>query len=82
MIDTLEQTPDLNERIVSAYEYDLEQRSNGTPHAFADLRERARGSFEKLGIPTRKHEAWKYTHVEKALRHDYAVLHPGAPSSS
>ena len=40
------------------------------------LRERARASFEKLGIPTRKHEAWKYTHIEKALRHDYDLLEP------
>jgi Fe-S cluster assembly protein SufD len=80
MIDTLEKTPDLNERIVSAYEYQLEQRSNGRPSAFRDLRERAAASFETLGIPTRRHEAWKYTNVEKALRHDYAVPSPGAPS--
>jgi Fe-S cluster assembly protein SufD len=81
MIDTLEKAPDLNERIVSAYEVDLERRSNGTPHAFADLRERARASFETLGIPTRKNEAWKYTNVEKALRHDYAVPSPGADAA-
>ena len=81
MIDTLEKTPDLNERLVSAYERQLETRSNGHPPAFHDLRERARASFEKLGIPTRKHEAWKYTHIEKALRHDYDLLEPGAPSN-
>ncbi|MEP0548744.1 MAG: Fe-S cluster assembly protein SufD [Rhodothermales bacterium] len=80
MIDTLEKTPDLNERIASAYEFQLEQRSNGSPSAFRDLRERAAASFDTLGIPTRKHEAWKYTNIEKALRHDYAVIEPGAPS--
>jgi Fe-S cluster assembly protein SufD len=78
MIDTLEKTPDLNERLVSAYERQLETHSNGSPSAFRDLRERAAASFEQLGIPTRKHEAWKYTNIEKALRHGYAVLDPGA----
>ena len=80
MIDPLEQAPTLNERIVSAFELQQEQSAQ-TTDAFRDLRTRAAGSFEKLGIPTRKHEAWKYTHIEKTLRHDYALLEPGAASN-
>jgi Fe-S cluster assembly protein SufD len=81
MIDTLEKTPDLNERIASAFERQIEQRADGRPAAFDGLRDKARASFETLGIPTRRHEAWKYTRIEKALRHDYAVLEPGTPSN-
>ncbi len=64
MIDTLEQAATFEDRIATAFE-----RST----APGDLRARARTAFGTLGLPTRKHEAWKYTRIEKALRHDYAV---------
>ena len=76
MIETLERTPDLNERITSAYERQLERR--GEADVLAEIRQDALDAFARLGIPTRKHEAWKYTNVERALRGDFAVLEPGA----
>lgn len=70
MIDTLEQTPTLREWI----EAGPGDYVNGHATPFAALRARARTAFDHLGIPTRKDEAWKYTNIEKALRHDYALL--------
>jgi len=78
MIDTLERTPDLNERIVTAYEEALERR--GEAGLLTEVRRNAMDTFHRLGIPTRKHEAWKYTNIEKALRHDYALLDAVAPT--
>ena len=75
MIDTLEHAPTLTEQIAAGFE--RRARSNGRPDALRDLRARAAAAFERLGIPTRKNEAWKYTNVERALRHDYALLDPG-----
>ncbi len=77
-VETLEQTPDLNARIASAFEQALKRR--GEADVLGEIREQAMGTFARLGIPTRKHEGWKYTNVEKALRHDYALLPPGAPT--
>src|SRR5690606_718671 len=48
-------------------------RPNGHPDAVRDLRARAADAFARLGIPGRKSEAWKYTNVERALRHGYAL---------
>jgi Fe-S cluster assembly protein SufD len=78
MIETLEQAPTLNERIVTAYEEALERRGEAAP--LAEVRRQAMDTFSRLGIPTRKHEAWKYTNIERALRHDYALLDGDAPS--
>ncbi len=77
MIDTLEQTATLREWMAAW----REPLTNGHAPTFRDLRSRARASFDRLGLPTRKNEAWKYTNVEKALRHDYALVTPDAPSS-
>ncbi|MEM1042350.1 MAG: Fe-S cluster assembly protein SufD [Bacteroidota bacterium] len=87
MIDTLEPTPTLEkdftftERIAAAHEH-AALHTNGHPEAFRDLRERARAAFDALGIPGRKDEAWKYTNIERALRHDYALLDPDAAAVS
>jgi hypothetical protein len=80
MIETLERTPDLNERIVTAYEEALERRGEAAP--LAEVRRQAMDTFARLGIPTRKHEAWKYTNIERALRHDYALLTATPPPAS
>ncbi|HEX9952444.1 MAG TPA: Fe-S cluster assembly protein SufD [Rubricoccaceae bacterium] len=45
--------------------------AGSAPDPFADLRRDARGHFERLGIPTRRDEAWKYTDLRAALAHDY-----------
>ena len=44
---------------------------DGAPDPFADLRRASRGHFERLGLPTRRDEAWKYTDLRTALAPDY-----------
>ena len=44
---------------------------DGAPDPFADLRRASRGHFERLGVPTRRDEAWKYTDLRAALAPDY-----------
>jgi Fe-S cluster assembly protein SufD len=49
---------------------------DGAPAPFADLRAEARGTFESLGLPTTKDEAWKYTDLRPALKADYQFADP------
>ncbi len=39
-----------------------------------EIRSRAIKDFEAAGFPTRKQEAWKYTSLNKVLKHDYTVF--------
>lgn len=39
-----------------------------------DIRSRAIKDFENFGFPTKKQEAWKYTSLNKILKHDYTVF--------
>ena len=39
-----------------------------------DIRSRAIKEFEQTGFPTKKEEAWKYTSLNKLLKHDYTVF--------
>ncbi len=71
MIETLDKTQPLTERIAAAVA--RTPRPNGHPDAVRAFRARAADAFARLGIPGRKNEAWKYTNVERALRHGYAL---------
>ncbi len=44
---------------------------DGAPDPFADRRQQARDAFETAGLPTTRHEAWKYTDLRPALKPDY-----------
>lgn len=39
-----------------------------------EIRSRAIKEFESQGFPTKKQEAWKYTSLNKVLKHDYTVF--------
>lgn len=39
-----------------------------------EIRSRAIKEFETSGFPTKKQEAWKYTSLNKVLKHDYTVF--------
>ncbi len=39
-----------------------------------EIRNRAIKDFEAMGFPTKKQEAWKYTSLNKVLKHDYTVF--------
>lgn len=62
------------DRFVQAFERLNGSTLNGSA-TVAGLRTEAIRRFAELGIPTSKNEAWKYTNIEKALRHDF-VLSP------
>ncbi|CAN5595533.1 Fe-S cluster assembly protein SufD [soil metagenome] len=72
---TLEKKPDFRSKALAAFERSFS--GDGAPAPFADIRRNAFDTFSKLGIPTRRHEAWKYTNVEQTLRHDYTLISPG-----
>jgi len=65
----LAQAPALVRTAVDAL--DLAFSGDGAPTPFATQRKTARKAFESLGIPTTKHEAWKYTDLRPALKPDY-----------
>ena len=39
-----------------------------------DIRSTSLKTFEKLGFPTKKDEAWKYTSLAKLLKNDYSIF--------
>jgi Fe-S cluster assembly protein SufD len=41
------------------------------PSALSEMRKKAFASFSKLGIPTVKHEEWKYTRISGAFNKDF-----------
>ena len=50
--------------------YEEEILRNSSPH-IREIRKKAITGFEKLGIPTKRHEEWKYTYINAALSNDY-----------
>ncbi|MEL7170533.1 MAG: Fe-S cluster assembly protein SufD [Bacteroidota bacterium] len=77
----LSTAPPFVERAVEAYEKAYALRgTNGTPDRVKALRRHAFETFKALGLPGRRsvraiREAYKYTNVERALRHGYAFPH-------
>ena len=67
----LAQAPSLVRTAVDAL--DLAFSGDGAPTPFAAQRKAARTAFETLGVPTPKHEAWKYTDLRAALKPDYRL---------
>lgn len=63
----------LEQRFVSAFEMNVGRTLNGTNDRLSELRKAAIDRFRKLGFPTPKSEAWKYTNINKVLQRDYAV---------
>jgi Fe-S cluster assembly protein SufD len=63
---------ELKEKIVSSYlafENDIDINSD-----IHDIRTEAFHNFEKLGFPTKKLEAWKYTSLNTVLKNDYSIF--------
>ncbi len=55
-------------------EFGASFQGDGAPDPFAEIRRAARGHFERLGIPTRRDEAWKYTDLREALTPEYTFV--------
>lgn len=63
---------ELKDKLLSSF---LAFEENVNMHSdIHEIRSRAIKDFEELGFPTRKDEAWKYTSLNKVLKHDYTVF--------
>lgn len=76
---SIDQATRPEERFVAAFEMQDGHTLNGSNANVQGLRREAIQAFSMLGLPNRKTEAWKYTNIEKALRHDYKIKGAGAP---
>jgi len=63
---------DLKEKLLSSF-LAFENNVDVTTSVH-DIRSEAIKSFEEKGFPTKKDEAWKYTSLNKILKHDYSVF--------
>ena len=63
---------DLKEKIVSSYvAFEDGVNINSDIH---NIRTQAFQNFEKLGFPSKKLEAWKYTSLNSILKEDYSIF--------
>jgi len=63
---------ELKDKIVSSYvAFENEVNTNSDIH---DIRTEALENFEKLGFPTKKLEAWKYTSLNAVLKNDFSIF--------
>lgn len=63
---------ELKEKIVSSYlAFENGLNINSDVH---EIRSKALKNFEKLGFPTKKLEAWKYTSLNSVLKQDYSLF--------
>jgi Fe-S cluster assembly protein SufD len=63
---------ELKDKILSSYvAFENEMDMNSDIH---EIRTKAFENFEKLGFPTRKLEAWKYTSLNPILKNDFCIL--------
>ncbi len=62
---------DLKEKIIISYN-DFEEQN--TSAELQEIRRSALEDFKKLGFPTKKMEAWKYTSLKSILKEDYNLF--------
>ncbi len=72
---------DKNETAVSRFLQLADTVAQEAPPWFRNLRGEARKSFERLGFPSRKDEAWRYTNIDPILTTPF-VLAPRAPQKT
>jgi Fe-S cluster assembly protein SufD len=69
---------ELQERSISTFAR-LEPGANG-PQWLQELRERAKASFERQGVPDMKHEEWKYTNLRDLKERGFVLATPAIAS--
>lgn len=63
---------ELKDKILSSYvAFENEVDMNSEIH---EIRSKALENFEKLGFPTKKLEAWKYTSLDSILKNDFSIF--------
>lgn len=78
MLDTITSPAAFAEHLRAAL---AETNGRDAADVLAERRAAAKQVFDRLGIPGRKTEAWKYTAIAKALQKGYALVPTGAPTS-
>ena len=63
---------ELKEKLLSSFL--LMEQELDLSTAVHDLRTKSLKTFEELGFPTKKEEAWKYTSLAKLLKKDYSIF--------
>ena len=63
---------DLKEKLLSSF-LAFENQVDVTTNVH-EIRTDAIKNFEVKGFPSKKDEAWKYTSLNKVLKHDYSVF--------
>ena len=63
---------ELKEKLLSSFL--LMEQELDLSTAVHDLRTESLKTFEELGFPTKKEEAWKYTSLAKLLKKDYSIF--------
>ncbi|MCU0444027.1 MAG: Fe-S cluster assembly protein SufD [Microscillaceae bacterium] len=70
-MSSLNQTTDFTAALLAQFQ-DFEQGLNGkSQSAWHQIRRQAIQNFQQLGIPSTKHEEWKYTNLSKVFKQDY-----------
>ncbi|HET8753731.1 MAG TPA: Fe-S cluster assembly protein SufD [Salinimicrobium sp.] len=63
---------ELKDKLISSFLAFEEQMNLNTD--IHEIRSRAIKDFETSGFPTKKQESWKYTSLNKILKHDYTIF--------
>lgn len=61
----------LKDNLLNVLPIDINSKSEND--TFKEIRKQALDNFKKLGFPTRKEEAWKYTSLNSILREEYQL---------
>lgn len=67
---------DKNETAVARFLGLAASSPSGAPEWFLQLRQEAAKSFGRLGFPSRKEEAWRYTNIDPILTTEFALAPP------
>jgi len=65
------------EKIVSEFELAAKNLNGEKESALFKMRKEALSSFQKLGIPSNRHEEWRYTNIKTQLPENLSVLATG-----
>src|SRR6187549_3450165 len=58
-----------------------EIRSQNGSALLHNMREKAYESYTRMGIPTQRHEEWKYTRLNSLVNKDYSISKVDLPSA-
>jgi Fe-S cluster assembly protein SufD len=68
----------LTDKISGKY---LELESQNGNALLHNIREKAYEAYNRMGIPTQRHEEWKYTRLNALVNKDYSISKPVLPSA-